>query len=122
MDTLASLGCHQQAVLLPRAPPDRDTFEALSQLQGADFDKAYMKAMLKDRQAQLSKFQQEAAKSSTPGIADWAKQTLPALQDDLKASQKIAPAVGVKLPPANQGQPTRTEGATTSKPASQNPY
>jgi hypothetical protein len=50
------------------------------------------------------------------------KRLLPALQDDLKASQKIAPAVGVKLPPANQGLPTRTEGAATSKPASQNPY
>ena len=49
-------------------------------------------------------------------------QTVPALQDDLKASQKIAPAVGVKLPPANEGQPTRTEGAATTKPASQNPY
>jgi hypothetical protein len=69
----------------------------------------------------LSKFQQ-APQSGTPGIADWASQTLPALQDDLKASQKIAPAVGVKLPPANQGPPTRTEGAATSKPASQNPY
>jgi len=57
-----------------------------------------------------------------PGIAEWAMQTVPALQDDLKASQKIAPAVGVKLPPANEGQPTRTEGAATSKPASQNPY
>jgi hypothetical protein len=58
----------------------------------------------------------------TPGIADWANQTLPALEDDLKASQKIAPAVGVKSPPANEGQPTRPEGAATSKPASQNPY
>src|SRR5215472_14539478 len=90
--------------------------------QGPNFDKAYMKAMLTGRQAQLSKFQQETAKSGTPGIADWAKQTLPALQNDLKASQKIAPAVGVKLPPANEGPTTRTEGAASSKPPSQNPY
>jgi len=115
---------NQHALLLPRdlTPKDRATSDALAQLQDADFDKAYMKAMLKDRQAELSKLQQDAAKSGTPGIADWAKQTLPALQDDLKASQKIAPAVGVKLPPANQGPPTRTEGAANSKPASPTPY
>jgi len=115
---------NQHALLLPRdlTPKDRATSDALAQLQDADFDKAYMKAMLKDRQAELSKLQQDAAKSGTPGIADWAKQTLPALQDDLKASQKIAPAVGVKLPPANEGQPARTEGAVSSKPASPNPY
>jgi putative membrane protein len=101
---------------------DRETWEALSQLQGADFDRAYMKAMLTGRQAELTKFQQEAAKSGTPGIADWANQTLPALHDDLKAAQKIAPAVGVKSPPTNEGQSTEGAGKASSKPASPNSY
>jgi hypothetical protein len=37
--------------------------------QGPYFDKAYMKALLHGRQAELSRFSQEAAKSGTPGIA-----------------------------------------------------
>jgi hypothetical protein len=48
-----------------------------------------MKAMLNGRQAELTKFQREAAKSGPPGI-EWANQTLPALQDDLKAAKKVA--------------------------------
>lgn len=115
---------NQHAVLLPQelAPNDRATYMALSDLKGADFDKAYMKAMLNGRQAELSKFQQGAAQSGTPGIAEWANQTLPALQDDLKAAKKIAPAVGVKSPPPSEGQATGSGNKTSSKPVSQNPY
>jgi putative membrane protein len=115
---------NQHAVILPQelAPKDRDTFEALSQLQGAAFDKAYMKAMLTGRQAELSKFKQDAAKAGTPGIAEWANQTLPALQNDLKEAKKIAPAVGVHLPATSEAQPTRGAGQASSKPASENPY
>jgi hypothetical protein len=56
----------------------------------------------------------KAAQSGTLGIAEWANQTLPALEDDLKAAQKIAPAVGVHATAKTeeQGSPK------PSKPAS----
>jgi hypothetical protein len=59
-----------------------------------------------------------------PGIADWANQTLPALQDDLKASQKIAPAVGVRPTVASKEETGLTAGEPKqqSTTGSQNPY
>ena len=88
---------NQQFVFLPSAldPKQRDTFEALSHLQGAAFDKAYMKAMLNDHQTDdVSRFKQEATKGSSQAMKDWASQMLPTLESDLKEAQKVAPAVG----------------------------
>lgn len=75
---------NQHGLLLPQDlhPKDRATSEALSQLQGADFDKAYMKAMLKGRQTELSRFTQEAAKESTPPA--WADGSLRDFSDSAR--------------------------------------
>ncbi len=83
---------NQQAVVLPNTldATNSDTFAALSQLKGAEFDKAYMKTMLNQDQAALSRFKQEATKGD-----GWASQTLPRLESDLKTAQKVAPVVGV---------------------------
>jgi len=85
---------NQHGLLLPKDldAKDQETFEALSQLHGAAFDKAYMKAMLNDDQTKLK---QDAAKVNNSAVADWATQTLPTLQSDLKDAKKVAPAVGV---------------------------
>ena len=117
---------NQHGVQLPFEvnPKDRATSDALSQLQGAEFDKAYMKAMLNGRQAELSRFKQEAAQSGTPGIMEWANKTLPALQGDLKEAQKVAPAVGVRPTVISKEETGRTAGEPKqqSTTGSQNPY
>jgi putative membrane protein len=83
---------NQQFVVLPNTldPKNLDTFEALSQLHGAAFDKAYVKAMLNDDQTTLSRFKREATNGD-----DWASHTLPRLESDLKEAQKVAPVVGI---------------------------
>ena len=83
---------NQQFVVLPNTldAKNSSTFEALSQLQGAAFDKAYMETMLKTDQSAASRYKQEAAKGDT-----WASHTLPTLESNLKAAQKVAVAVGV---------------------------
>ena len=115
---------NQHQVLLPRNlnSQDRDTVEALSQLKGAAFDKAYMKAMLNGRQADLSRFKQKAAEASTAGVMNWANKTLPALQNTLKEAQKIAPVVGVQPAAKNEEQPGRSASDGSSNTASRNPY
>ncbi len=115
---------NQRGVVLPREldPKDRDTFEALSQLQGAAFDKAYMKAMLKDRQTDVSRFKEEGAKANNPALVDWASRTLPTLQSDLKAAQKVAPVVGVQSTQPSEKQATGNAGKPSSKTVSQPPY
>jgi putative membrane protein len=96
----------QQAVVLSNTltPKNLDTFEALSQLQGAAFDKAYMKAMLNDDQTATSRFTQEATKGD-----GWASHTLPTLESNLKEAQKVAVAVGVH---PTVGEEQRTPNAS----------
>ena len=100
---------------------DRDTFDALSKLQGADFDKAYVKAMLNDRQTGVSRFKQEATKGNNQAMIDWASQTLPTLESDLKEAQKVAPVVGIHSTVTSEKQPTPS-ASKPSNTVSQKPY
>ena len=113
---------NQQFVLLPNAldPKQRDTLEALSHLQGAAFDKAYMKAMLNDHQTDVSRFKQEATKGSTQAMKDWASHMLPTLESDLKEAQKVAPAVGVHSTVTSKEQRTPSVSKPIN-PVSQEP-
>ena len=98
---------NQQFVVLPNTLDEKnlDTFQALSQLRGAEFDKAYMKAMLNEDQTALSRFKQEATKGDA-----WASQTLPTLENDLKKAQKVAPAVGIHSTVTSEEKRTPSAG------------
>ena len=91
---------NQQFVVLPNTldAKNQDTFGALSQLRGAEFDKAYMKAMLASDQATASRYKAEAAKGD-----GWAKHSLPTLESNMKDAQKVALAVGVPSAPTSAG-------------------
>ena len=106
---------NQQAVVLPNTldATNSDTFAALSQLKGAEFDKAYMKTMLNQDQAALSRFKQEATKGD-----GWASQTLPRLESDLKTAQKVAPVVGVHstVPSEEKRTPSTAKPTNTASP------
>ena len=113
----------QQFVSLPSAldPKQLDAFDKLSDLQGAAFDKAYMKAMLNDHQTDVSRFKQEATKGSTQAMKDWASHMLPTLESDLKEAQKVAPAVGVHSTVTSKEQSTPSVSKPIN-PVSQEPY
>jgi len=110
---------NQEGVLLPREldAKNRDTFDALSQLHGAAFDEAYMKAMLNSHQANVPRFKQEAAKVDNPAIVDWASRTLPTLQSDLQEAQKVAPVVSIHATPTSEEQSIRSAGQAQPQPA-----
>jgi len=94
---------------------DRETFDALSKLQGAAFDKAYVKTMLNGHQADVSRFKQEATKGNNQAMIDWASQTLSTLQSDLKEAQKVAPVVGVHATLTSEEQRNRSAGKPGNK-------
>lgn len=113
---------YQEVVLLPDTldPKHLDTFETLSQLHGAAFDKAYAKAMLNYDQTAASRFKQEATKGD-----DWASHTLPTLESNLKEAQKVALVVGVhstvtteeqRTPSASKAINTVSQEPSLSKP------
>jgi putative membrane protein len=73
----ADLGSHQS---------DLDELKGLS---GADFDKAYVKAMVDDHETDVKEFESQANNSSDPDVKAFAAKTLPVLKRHLEAIQTI---------------------------------
>ncbi len=57
------------------------TVDKLSGLSGEKFDKAYMKAMVKDHDKDIKKFQKAAENASEPELKSWAEKTLMVLEE-----------------------------------------
>jgi putative membrane protein len=81
----------------PKQPSkkDRQEIEKMQSLSGADFDAAFIRAMLKDQQDDLKGFQQEAQGSQDPNVQQLAKMDEPVLDQHLQILQKIAQAHSV---------------------------
>jgi putative membrane protein len=67
----------------------RATYDRLSQLSGAQFDRAFARAMVEDHQNDIREFEKEAKKMNDPA-ADFAKATLPTLHKHLEQAQALA--------------------------------
>ena len=80
---------------LPTEPNAKDKAEKarLEKLSGEQFDRAYMKAMVKDHTKDVKEFQHESTSAKNPDVKSFAEQTLPTLQQHLKMAQQIAPKV-----------------------------
>jgi putative membrane protein len=71
----------------PNAEQKR-TYDRLSKLSGAQFDREFAKAMVSDHKKHIKEFQSEA-KSKNAQVADYAKGTLPHLQQHLQAAESL---------------------------------
>jgi len=69
---------------------DQATYDRLSKLQGAAFDKAYMQDMVKDHKTDVAEFQKEANSGKNPDVKGFASETLPTLQHHLSMAQQTA--------------------------------
>ena len=105
----------QQFIQLPNTLDAKqlDSFDALSKLQGADFDKAYMQMVLKGQEKDLSRLKQEAAKGNNQSIINWAREMLPTVEDNGKAAKKIH----ATLTAAEQKSADASKPADATKPA-----
>jgi putative membrane protein len=88
----------QENIALPSdvSAKDKATYDSLSKLSGAAFDRAYAKDMVKDHEEDIADFNKEASGGQSPAIKDFATQYLPTLQDHLKEAkemrQNVAPS------------------------------
>ena len=80
---------------------DKATKARLEKLSGEQFDKAYMRDMVKDHRKDVAEFEHESKMAKDPAIKSFAEQTLPTLREHLKEAEKIAP---------KQQQAERTSG------------
>lgn len=62
--------------------------DRLQNMNGADFDRAYMKDAVKDHKKALAEFKNEAANGRDPEIRDFAAQTVPVLEEHLHMAQQ----------------------------------
>ena len=78
-------------ITLPSTPnrEEQATYNRLSNLGGADFDRAYAQTMIEDHQKDIAAFKKEAATGQNPDIKNFALQTLPTLQSHLQAAQEM---------------------------------
>jgi putative membrane protein len=92
----------QKGVELPTAL-DRGhqrLYDRLSKLTGADFDRAYMKEMVKDHDKDVKAFQKEADAGKDPDVKAWAAKTLPALKEHQDQAKQVMASVQGKSSPA----------------------
>lgn len=70
-------------------PSQQSAYEKLSQLSGAEFDKAYVKHMVKDHEEDVKDFTKESSKGKDEKIKGFATETLPVLQGHLEKIKGI---------------------------------
>jgi len=66
----------------------------LEDMNGADFDRAYMRDAVKDQRKDLAEFKNEAANGRDPEIRDFAARTVPVLERHLQMARQT----GANLP------------------------
>lgn len=86
----------KESVSLPSdiAAKDQATYDRLSKLSGAAFDRAYARDMVKDHQDDVAAFQKEANGGKDEALKGFASETLPTLRDHLKEAKEMLKTVG----------------------------
>lgn len=80
----------QKGMTLPTSldAKDQATFDRLSQLNGAEFDRAYMADMVRDHKTDIADFKREADRGTDADLKAFASKTLPTLQEHLSMAEK----------------------------------
>jgi putative membrane protein len=80
-----------ESMTLPSEPDAKQKAEyaKLSSMSGPAFDKAYVKAMVKDHEEDVKDFTKESQSGNDPKIKDFATTTLPVLQGHLEKIKSI---------------------------------
>jgi putative membrane protein len=74
------------------------TVDKFSKMSGSEFDRAYMKDMVKDHQKDIAEFQKQADNGSNSDLKNFASSTLPTLQEHLRLAQEANNIVGQHEP------------------------
>jgi putative membrane protein len=68
-------------------------YDKLSKLSGAQFDREYIRMMVSDHEKDVKEFQSEAKSAKDPDVKSFAQDTLPTLEEHLKAAKSAESAV-----------------------------
>lgn len=89
----------QKNVVLPEAilPKAKQTKEMLSKLQGAEFDRAYVKAMLEVHLTDVAAFEAVAKNATDADVKAFAGETVPTLKHHLEMIRTIAKSMNLPV-------------------------
>ena len=92
----------QKGVQLPTAldSAHQRQYDRLSKLNGADFDRAYMKEMVTDHDKDVKEFQKQANSGKDADLKSWASTTLPTLKEHQQQAKQVSAGVQGKSSPA----------------------
>jgi putative membrane protein len=68
---------------------DKALYDRLSGLSGSAFDRAYMRAMVKDHKMDIAEFQRESNAGRDSDVKSFASSTLPTLQSHLSQAEQV---------------------------------
>ena len=90
---------------------DQATYDRLSKLNDAAFDRAYARDMVKDHETDVAAFQKEASGGKDDSLKSFASETLPTLEDHLKQAKEMMKTVsGATAAKGPKGTKTNTSG------------
>lgn len=91
----------QKKVMLPAEilPKHKEIVEKLSKLNGAEFDKEYVKAMVADHEKDVTAFEAQAKGSVDADVKAFAEKTLPTLKMHQQMIRDIAAKMDVSAKP-----------------------
>lgn len=90
-------------------PEHQQTHERLSALSGAEFDRAFVAAMLEDHRKDLPMFRQQARSAQHETVRQFAQSKLPLLEQHFQRAQQLHRSLGGEAQP---GGARGTSGAT----------
>jgi putative membrane protein len=82
----------------------QQTMSELKKEQGASFDRTYMQAQVKDHKQVIDEFKKEASSAGNSEVGQFAKLTIPLLEQHLALAETIDNTLGQKQAQASQGQ------------------
>ncbi len=85
----------RESITLPTdiSAKDQATYDKLSKLNGAAFDRAYARDMVKDHETDVAAFQKEANAGRDDSLKSFASETLPTLEDHLQQAKEMMKTV-----------------------------
>jgi putative membrane protein len=80
------------------SPEQKAAGQQLETMQGAEFDEAYARQMVKDHEEAVELFRKESTSGSDAGLKAFAAKTLPTLQQHLEMAKELPPGGGGTSP------------------------
>lgn len=71
----------------------KQTLNRLAKLNGQEFDKKFIEAVVKDHEDDVKDFKKQSEKGKDADIKNWAQQTLPALEKHLQMAKSLEQTV-----------------------------